>query len=256
MLMSEVFDSSTKIRRKIVSVLFVAFSSIVLIAGFISAVMCYIENQSLATEIQQLEEELGVMRVADTDRVYFVAIDNAKVPGIVTENVDRIWQFRYFLPADYSVSRFAADGRVAAKGLYIDGGSTSGWSSPSAEAINKRLTISFTKKENRIDISSSLGVTLHCRIGDPGVSIKDLIIEPLVLPGDPARSFGPKEIIPLFKIYDPASAKEEIVDGQKLTTYSGALIVMCPHSEEPRFKLLREGKQVKPEEGSEGSNRE
>jgi hypothetical protein len=227
-----------------------------LIAGVVTAVMYSMENRSLAAEIQELEEELGVMRVVDTDRVYFVAIDNPKVPNIIVENVDRIWQFRYFLPAGYSVSHFAGDGRVTAEGLYFDGGSSSGWRSPLTEAINKRLSISLTKKEKHIEIYSSTGRVTRWRPSDSDVSLEGLVIEPVVLPKAPARSFGPKEIIPIFKIYDPTSAKEKIVNGQKITTYSGVLMVMCPRSVEPRFKLLREGKQIMPDERSEEAIRE
>ena len=97
--MSEVSECSPTRRRKTTSVLFAVLSSMALIAGVVTAVMYSMENRSLAAEIQELEEELGVMRVVDTDRVYFVAIDNPKVPNIIVENVDRIWQFRYFLPA-------------------------------------------------------------------------------------------------------------------------------------------------------------
>ena len=62
--------------------------------------------------------------------------------------------------------------------------------------------------------------------------------------------------MPLFRIYDPSSAKEEIVDGEKLTTYSGALLAMFPDSETRRFWMLHSGKQKKLEKGSVGSNRE
>jgi len=83
-----------------------------------------------------------------------------------------------------------------------------------------------------------------------------LVIKPVVSLGDPARSFGPDEIIPLLRIYAPASAKKKMVNGQKQTIYSGVLLVLCTSSQERRFELLREGNHIELDAGSEETNRE
>lgn len=254
--MSEDSDNSKRLRLTIVSIAFAALAWTVLIAGFVTAIKHTMANQSVASEIRKLEEELGVMHVTDPERVYFVAIDNSKVPSVVTDNVDRIWQFRCFLPAGYGESDFTGDGQVAAEGFYHSGGASMGSSSPRSEAVNKLLSISLTKKKQYIEIYSSLGNTTRFRTSDPYVNINELVIKPVVSLGDPERSFGPEEIIPLFKFYDPAKAKEKVVDGQKLTTYSGATLVMYPSSQAARFKLLREGRPVKSDQDLEETDLE
>jgi len=246
--MSEASDRSPTPRRKIFSIAFAAVAWIALIAGFVTAIKHTMENQSVASEIRQLEEELGVMHVTDPDRVYFVPIDNSKVPSVVADNVDRIWQFRYFLPAGYDWARFVGRGQLSAEGYYFSGGNSTGWSSPRPEAINKLLSITLTKKKKHIEIYSSFSGTARFRPSDPNVNINELVVKPFLSLGDPARSFGPEEIIPLFKFYDPATAKEKIVDGQKLTVYSGATMVMFPKSQTTRFRSLREGRQMKSDE--------
>ncbi len=243
--MPENSDNSTRFRLTIISIAFAAMAWTVMIAGFVTAIKHTMANQSVASEIKELEEELGVLRVTDPQRVYFVAIDNTKVPSVVADNVDRIWQFRFYLPAGYSKNDFAGSGRVAAEGFNFNGGSSVGSGSPSSETVNRLFAISLAKREKYIEIYSSLGNTTHWRHPDPNVDINELVIQPVVSLGDPARSFGSEEIIPLFKIYDPASAKEKIVDGQKLTTFSGAILVMYPSSQANRFRLLRQGRSIK-----------
>lgn len=242
--MSEATDNSTRPRLAIVSIVFACMAWIVLIAGFVMTIMETTKRQSVVNEIRQLEEELGVIRVTDPERCYFVAIDNSKVPDVIVENVDRIWQFRYFLPAGYDMCKHMAHGRIAAEGFYSNGGGSGGSSRPKPEAVNKRLAISLTKQKQHIKIDCSFGSSFHWRPSDPDVDINKLVIKPVVSIGDSARSFGPKEIVPVLKIYDPASAKEKIVDGQKLTTYSGAYIAIHPRSQESRFQLLQKGKSV------------
>ena len=254
--MSEVSDGSPKPRRTIFSILCAGMAWIVLIAGFATAIMYSIKNHTVKAEIRQFEKELGVMHIDDPERAYIVAIENTKVPNVIADNVDRLWQFRYYLPVGYDMNEFSGSGRLAADGFYFAGDFSTGSSRPLAEAENKLLAISITKQNQQIEIYSSWGGTFWWKPSNIDVDINELVIEPIVSIGDPARSFGPREIIPLFKIYDPASAKEKIVDGQKLTTYSGATMVMLAGSQRPNFKLLRQGKRIKSAEDSEGTHLE
>ena len=84
------------------------------------------------------------------------------------------------------------------------------------------------------------------------LKLEDLVIEPVLGDGEKNCSFGRDEIIPLLRIYDPASAKEKLVEGRKLITYSGTFVVLCPKSQEAKFKSLRRGELIDETQGSEG----
>ncbi len=88
------------------------------------------DNRQLSDEIQQLEAELGRMPIDDPTRVHLVEIDQPEVPPEVASHIDRLWQFRCYLPPSYDYIKFFGNGEVARDGLYLNGGSSSGWDRP------------------------------------------------------------------------------------------------------------------------------
>src|SRR6056297_1514001 len=114
-------------------------------AGGIFLVRLSIDNRELAHQIDRLEAELGRMPIDDSARVHLVEIERPAVPPEVASHLERLWQFRCYLPAGYDVRRFSGGGRVTQKGVYLAGSSSSGWSASRPEAVHQLLTISFQK---------------------------------------------------------------------------------------------------------------
>lgn len=220
------------------------FAIVLLLAGGVVLARLSMANHELQRQIAQLEAEVGRMPIEDSDRVHLVEIESPEVPPEVAARVERVWQFRCYLPPDYGMMRFSGDGRVAEEGLYFQGGSSSGSGSPSPEAIHQLMTVSFQKKGDRLEAFHAFG-------GSSGTSswgsfdVDDFddswVIQKAVSSSRGPRSFDQETILPLLKIYDPDSAEEKQVAGQPVTTYAGGLFVLCPKSLNAEFDQLKRG---------------
>ncbi len=214
------------------------------LAGIIALVRLSSDNRQLSDQIDQLEAELGRMSIDDPDQVYLVEIDTPDVPSEVALHLERVWQFRCYLPPGYDVMRFSGGGRVAKEGVYVAGGSSSGWGSPQSEAIHKLLTVSFQKNDNRWEVFYSFGGssgTTSWGPFNPDRFDDTLIVQKLVSSKLGPRSFDQDTILPLLKIFDPATAEDKEVAGKTLTTYAGGLIALCPKSRQSQFHQLLRG---------------
>lgn len=201
-------------------------------------------NRALTAKIRHLETELGVLNIDDPSRVYFSTIEKPFLPDVIAEHVERVWQYRYYFPPGYEFKKSDGAGRIAADGFYWTGGTSTSWSSPSEVAIHKRMSISIRKNDKSYEIFIDYGGgTQSCRWRPKNsqANLDDFVIEPVLVNDQRDCSYAQDEIIPIFRIYDPASAKEKKIGDRKITTYSGALAVIYPVSQEAKFKLLRQG---------------
>jgi len=215
-----------------------------LLAGGIVLIQLSIDNRELGAQINQLEAELGRMSIDDSDRVHLVEIEMLDVPPEVASHLERVWQFRCYLPPNYDFMRFSGGGRVAKEGVYQYGGFGSGWGSPHPEAIDQLLTVSFQKKDNRFEVFSAFGGSSGTSSWggfDPDRIDDTLVVQKLVSSEQGPRSFDQDTILPLLKIYDPSSAEDKEVAGKTMTTYAGGMFVLCPKSRESEFNQLRRG---------------
>ena len=216
-----------------------------LLAGGIVLIQLSIDTRELGDQIDQLEAELGRMSIDDFDRVHLVEIETPDVPPEVASHLERVWQFRCYLPPGYDVIRSSGGGRVAKEGVYLAGGYSSGWGSPRPEAIHQLFTVSFQKKDNRLEafntFGGSSGTSSWGRF-DPDRFDDALVVQKIVSSEQGPRSFDQDTILPLLKIYDPSSAEDKEVAGKTMTTYAGGSFVLCPKSREPEFNQLRQGK--------------
>ncbi|MEZ6092382.1 MAG: hypothetical protein R3C05_31135 [Pirellulaceae bacterium] len=219
-------------------------TAVIILAGLVGLVRLSNSNRRLTDQVEQLEAELGRMPIDQPDRVHLVEIETPDVPPEIASHLIRVWQFRCYSPPGYDVVRFSGGGRVAEKGLYFSGGSTSGWGTPQAEAHHKLVTISFQKIEDRLEafesFGGSSGTTSWGRF-DPNHFDDSIVVQKLVSSKQGARSFDQQTILPLLKLYDPRSAEEKDVAGETLTTYSGGLFVLCPKARESDFSQLTRG---------------
>lgn len=215
-----------------------------LVAGGVVLTRLSLDNHELEEEIAQLEAELGRMQIDDTDRVYLVEIEAPDVPPEVASHLERVWQFRCYLPPGYDFIQFSGGGRIAKEGLYLDGGFGSGSGSPRPEAVHQIVTVSFQKKDDRLEAShtfgGSSGTTTWGRF-DPDHVDEPLVVQKIVSSEQGPRSFDQDTILPLLRIYDPSSAEDKQVAGKTITTYAGGLFVLCPKSRLGAFDQLRRG---------------
>ncbi len=221
------------------------FTIFFLLASVIVLIRLSIENRELEDQIDQLEAELGRMPIGNSDRVHLVQIETPDVPPEVATALERVWQFRCYLPPGYEVIRSSGGGRVAKAGVYLDGGANSGWGSPQPEAIHQLLTVSFQKKADRLEAFYSFGGSAGASSWgsfDPDRFDNSLVAQTIVNREQGPRSFDQETILPVLRIYDPASAEDKEVAGKTITTYAGGLFVLCPKSRESEFSELRRGK--------------
>ncbi|QDS96495.1 hypothetical protein FF011L_53070 [Roseimaritima multifibrata] len=222
------------------------FLSLLAIAiGVVTLITATRSNRTLSDEVLKLEAELGRMSIDDVDKVYVVAIEDPAIPPEVAVNIDKVWQFRCYLPAGYDVSRFNAGGRVTDRGIFFQGGYSSGSSSGRTEPSQQLLTISLRQKEKNIECFTSFGgsssTTTWNRLSAENSDWSDWVIKPLVAPGKPAQSFDQSTILTLLKIYDPNTGEEKQVDGESITTYQGGMFLLFPRSLQTELTMLRKG---------------
>lgn len=221
------------------------FTILFVIAGSIVLIRLSIDNRELGNRIDQLEAELGRMSIDDSDRVHLVEIETPNVPPEVASHIERVWQFRCYLPPGYDVIRFSGGGRVAREGVYLAGGSSSGWGSPQPEGTHQLLTVSFQKKDNRLEVFNTFGGssgTSSWGRWNPDRFDDTLVVQKIVSSEQGPRSFEQDTILPILRIYDQSSAEDKEVAGKTMTTYAGGLFVLCPKSRESEFSQLRLGK--------------
>lgn len=217
---------------------------LVFLAGCVYLVYQSAENKRLAAQVQRLEAELGKMSIQDPDQVHIVEIEAPDVPPEVAPYVERVWQFRCYLPPGYDFITMSGGGRVSKEGLYQSGGYSSSWGTPQTTAVHDLLTVSLQKKNKSVQAFYSFAgssATTSWDALNPD-RLDTLVAEKLVSSDQGPRSFDQDTILPLLKIYDPGMAKDEQVAGRALTTYAGGQFVLCPKSRQPHFDQMREGK--------------
>ncbi|MCA9214406.1 MAG: hypothetical protein KDB27_15145 [Planctomycetales bacterium] len=215
-----------------------------LLVGSIVLIRLSTDNHNLGNQIEQLEAELGQMSINDTDRVHLVEIETPDVPPEIASRVERVWQFRCYLPPGYDVIRLNGGGRIAKEGVYLSGGFSSGWGSPRQEATHKLFTVSFQKKDDRWEAFYSFGGSSGTTSWHPldfDRIDEALVVEKIVSSEHGPRSFDQDTILPLLRIYDPRTAEDKEVAGKTITTYAGGLFVLCPKSLESEFDKLKRG---------------
>lgn len=213
------------------------------LSGCSTLIFFAVKNQRLAVDVDRLEAELGRMTIKEPDRVHIVEIASPEVPPEVASHIERVWQFRCYLPPGYDWMRSSGGGRITEEGLYQTGGSSSGWNSPRPEAVHCLLTVSFQKEGDRLvaffAFNGMSGTTSWNSLKSD--RLDTVVVKKLVSREQGPRSFDRESILPLLKMYNPRTAEVTQVAGKPLTTYEGGQIVLCPKSRETALESLRKG---------------
>lgn len=221
------------------------FIVLLFLTGAISLFNQTAANTRLAAEVSRLEAELGKMSIKDANQVHIVEIKEPDIPPEVARHVERIWQFRCYLPPGYDFIQINASGRVSEEGLYQSGGSGSTWGTPKPTAIHGLLTISLRKKDKSVEAFYSFGGTSGTTSWNSIESgqMGRLVAKKLASSKHGPRSFDQQTLLPVLKVFDPTTAEDKEVAGKILTTYEGGLFVLCPKTREPDMQQLRSGRQ-------------
>ncbi|TWT84673.1 hypothetical protein CA13_61530 [Planctomycetes bacterium CA13] len=221
-------------------------TGLLFLTGILFLVWLTRENSRLAYDLSRLEAELGRMSVKEIDQVHIVAIKEPRVPSEVASHVQRVWQYRLYLPAGYDYVRMRGGGRVAEDGVYLKGGFSSGWSSPKPEATHALVSISLSIDGDRtksfFSINESGGTGSWGPFGPEPIISDDLVVQTLSNASQGSRSFDQDTILPLLKVYDPKTADKKTIAGSEITTYAGGLILLCPKSRKSELDELRQGR--------------
>lgn len=221
-------------------------TAVLFLAGILFLGSLTLENTRLADDISRLEAELGRLSVKEIDRVHIVAIKEPRVPPEVASHVQRVWQYRLYLPKGYDFLEMSGGGRVVEDGLYLKGGFSSGWRSPMPEATQTLVSISLSHDGDRtqafFSINGSTSTTSWSQFSPGQILSDDLVVQTFVDASQGTQSFDQETILPLLKVYDRSTAEETTDAGNKITTYSGGLVLLCPKSREAELDELREGR--------------
>lgn len=221
-------------------------TALLFLTGIVSLAWLTRENNRLAHDVSRLEAEVGRLSVKDIDRVYIVAIKEPRVPPEVASHVQRVWQYRLYLPAGYDFMRMRGGGRVTEEGVYLQGGFSSGWSSPKPAATQTLVTISLNKDGDRtaafFSVNASASTGSWNQLDPERILSDDLVVQTLSNASQGSRSFDRDTILPLLKVYDPKTAEKKTIAGNEFTTYAGGLICLCPKSRQSEMDELRQGR--------------
>lgn len=217
---------------------------VVLIAGGVVLFRITRSNGRLSEEIRQLEAELGRIPINDPNRIHLIEIETPEVPPEVASRVQRVWQFRLYIPPGWDFARMSGSGRVAADGIYHNGSFSSGGCSPRSEVTQELLSISFQEQNGRLIAFScfdGMSGTTSWNDFKPDQLNDSLVVQKLTARNQVPRSFDQDTILPVLKMYAPNTAQEKKIAGKSITTFAGGLFVLYPKSRQAEFDKLIKG---------------
>ena len=195
----------------------------------------------LLRERSDLEKLFGEFKLEDPSKVAIVAVSATASQVPIWVASEDVWIFRVYVPANYGVSFSTTTGLIAADSPLstTSGGGSSSGGNP--EAGEFQLIVSTSKESGRLKVhlftntgSSALSLPKELESSSPD----DLVLERLMVPGDPMQTFGADEAILIWKLRSKTPS-DKMLNETKL--YPSCAIYMYESARRDAFKRWERG---------------
>ena len=196
----------------------------------------------LRRQQNDFEKQFGDLKIEDPSKVAIVAVPStaAQMPPWVT--AEDVWIFRVRIPANYATSFSTTTGKVAADSPLTTSSGGGGSDSASPEAREFQLVISTSKNDEtlKVNLFTQSGSTALSPPKELNVdSMDELVLETIMEPGDPMRTFTADEAILIWKLRSKTPS-DKMLNHTKL--YPSCAIYMYESAQRTAFKRLQRGK--------------
>jgi hypothetical protein len=202
--------------------------------------------QELRQDNRELRDRTGDLQIGDPQQVHIVAFRDGTHASGIDAGIVHLWNFRLYYPAGYQPNHFVRSSQVSADSPRAQSsGSSSYHNTPLKEPQIDTLTLSITKSDHgwrlsRLSDESSgaTNVAVEVDLADTD----NLVIEPVVRPGDGAVSFPVDEPICLLRVreQDPVKQRRKTAGDEPL--YRGFYYYLVPFESRESFEAQMRGK--------------
>ena len=169
----------------------------------------------LLREQNDFEELYGELKVDNPSQVAIVAVPPTAAELPVWISSEDLYIFRIYIPANYGISFSTITGKIASDSPLSNasGGGSSHGADPEAKEF--QLIVSTSKEDGRLKVnllsdSGSTNLSLPKELS--AASPNDLVLETIVKPGDPMRTFDADEAICIWRLRSKTPSKKMLND--------------------------------------------
>jgi hypothetical protein len=201
--------------------------------------------QELKRENRELRAQTGDLQIDDPGRVNIVALHHDTLDVGVDKGIVRLWKFRTYYPGGYQPNHFVRSREVSADSPRAGSSGSSSYNNmPLKEAKYDTLTLSITKSEygwrlSRLsdNASGATSVSKELDFGDA----ENLVIEPVVSPGEGTVSFPPDEPICILRVREKVPVKQRRKTESDEPLYRGFYYYLVPFEARESFEMQIRG---------------
>ena len=213
---------------------------VALTGAFVSASYSHTLSD-LLREKSDFEKLFGELKVDDPSRVAIISISPTAVELPTWVDSENLSVFRVRIPANYNLSFSTNSGMIAADSPLSTshgGGSTHG---AKTEAMEFQLIVNTTRENGRLKVSllsysgtSLLSTPKKLSVASP----EDLVLDTIMKPGEPIRTFSADEAICIWRLRSKTPGKK-MLNNTKL--YPSCAIYMYQASKRNAFQRWARG---------------
>ena len=196
---------------------------------------------NLRREQSNLEKTFGELKIDDPLKVAIIAVPPTATGLPVWIDLEDVWIFRVYIPANYGLSYSTNNGQIAADSPLStsSSGGSSGGGTPDAKEF--QLIVSTSEEEGRLKVHM-LNNTGSTKISVPkefnDASPDNLVLETIMEPGDPMKTFDVDEAICIWRLRSKTPVKK-MINNTKL--YPSCTIYMYESNKRNAFKRWERG---------------
>ncbi|MDB4766237.1 hypothetical protein OAG71_00970 [bacterium] len=197
---------------------------------------------SLLQEQRELNKSFGALETDDPSKVAIVAVSPSAIELPAWVDPENTWIFRAYIPANYGVSLRTNKGLIAADSPLNQGSWSGSNTSGDPDAKDIQIVISMTLVDGRWtgSVLTNYGSSKFSLPKGLAVdSLDELVLDTIVEPGQPMRTFAVDEGICFWKIRSKKPSKKMINDTK---LYSGYSIYLYERSRKSAFDRWANGR--------------